>query len=194
MRRSHHRLALLTAGLFFLACGDSTGPDDDLPPRQLSGTITVPQAMASAPVVIGHVDWFITVNGAEITNFEQSQGGGPVGSSPYSVSDAVTVPGGSTSRPYTFTLPDDPSDFGVLLAWIDENQNGLFDFDLVSPEETARLPIKQLDGTDAPITFWGVSCSPPDSPRRECDYLAAYPPIGNFGLWVVGASGFNFSF
>jgi hypothetical protein len=185
MRHSRHGLALLTAGLLFVACGDSAGPEEELPPRQLSGTTTVPQAMASAPVVIGHVDWLISVNGAEITNIDA------VGSSPYSVSDAVTVPGGSTSRPYTYTLPDDRDDFGVvLLAWIDENQNGLLDF----PDEDARVPVKEIDGVDTPITGWGLSCSPIDSPPRECDYLAINPLVGNFGLQVVGASGFNFSF
>ena len=194
MRCSWHRLALLTAGLIFVACGDSTGPDDELPPRQLSGTITVPPAMASAPVVIGHVDWFITVNGAEITNFEQSQGGGAVGSSPYSVSGAVTVPGGSTSRPYTFTLPDNQDDFGgVLLAWIDENQNGLLDF----PAEPARLPVKELDGTDTPITDWAILCTGPslDFPPRECEYIVNSGSLGLAGsLGIVGASGFNFNF
>lgn len=168
-----------------VACGDSTGPDDELPPRQLSGAITVPEAMASAQVVIGHADWFLTVSGAEITNIDA------VGSSPFSVSDAVTVPGGSTSRSYTFTLPDDRDDFGgVLVAWIDENQNGLLDF----PAEPARLPVKQLEGADTAITGWGLSCSPIDVPPRECDYLASNPLVGNFGLWVVGATGFNFNF
>ena len=168
-----------------VACGDSTGPDDELPPRQLSGAITVPEAMASAPVVIGHVNWILTVSGAEITNIDA------VGSSPYSVSEPVTVAGGSTSRPYTFRLPDDGDDFGgVLLAWIDENQNGLLDF----PAEPARVPVKQLDGADTSITDWAIVCDGLEIPPRECDYVP-FNPIVSFGrLEVVGASGFNFNF
>lgn len=182
MRRYAIVLALLATGSSLASCSKSATepPESQETPRVISGTVTLPSDTASYPVLIGDLYLSLQWSGATITDID--------GTSPFTVSSIVSAPGGSTSRTYTYTLPNDPSNFGQLIAWVDQNENGLLDF----PGEPARLPVKMIEGEERPIVFWGwinVGESP-----READYLVSDGLGNNWGLLIVGATGFNFNF
>lgn len=169
---------LPVAILVLVACGESTGPGD--PPREISGTITVPAAMQAAPVVVGHMDLLFVLTGSEdtITNIGQIS---PV------PDDPITVAGGATSRSYTYTLPTDPRTFGELMAFVDLDGDGSLDL----PDEPARFPRKAIDGVEKVIASWGWFQFGDDP--STADYLV-FDGETNVGLSIVGASGFNFEF
>ena len=179
------RYSLCAAVLVTLVgCGDSddsTGPGT--PPREISGTVTVPASLQASAVMIGPFVDVVFADGDTINRF--------FGSPPYMLGDAVTVSGGTTSRAYSYTLPDDPETFipglGALVAFIDLDGNGAIDL----ADEPARLPLKVIDGTQRVISGWGYLGVGNDP--LDFDYLV-YDGAANSGLLIVGASGFDFRF
>lgn len=157
------------------------------PPREMiSGTVTVQSALAAHPVYIGEIgDLGLFSNSGDVVQTIDEIS---------SAKNFMMLPGGSTSRPFTYELPEDHKTFGTLFAWLDQNQNGILDgqvsgwFTLTEP---ARLSTKEIQGAECTINFWGWA------QFAGSDIVYTVGCEGAFSLWdiaLVGTSGFNFGF
>lgn len=175
-----------------LCCGSKDSPtqtenEPDGPPREISGTVTVSNALANIPVYIGEI--------GDLETFDNTNTIIRRITSNSVAKNFMMVPGGSTSRPYTYELPKDPTTFGTLFAFADQNQNvsldGSFSEFWFTFNEPARLSTKVIQGEECTINFWGFV------QFAGSDLVYTVGCEDAFRLWgiaLVGTSGFNFRF
>jgi len=160
---------IIIAGLLITGCSSDSGGESGA----ISGTVSL-----TVNVKIGRFtfdDYFFGSSSPDEDRVSSLSGAGA-----YTPLE-TTLP--SDDGTYSLNLPDDVTQMGTVVAWIDTNGDGNFDLGT----ETGYLPVKNIDGTDYVVHFGYLSAGGASA------ILVSYGSGQNDDISLVGYTGYNFT-